>query len=57
MEKNQWLSHAEFIILLVTLIGVFYNLDYKIERCTSAQAARTDKLYEMFIELIKENRK
>lgn len=46
-------SHAEFVILMVTLIGGFYVLDGKIERSTSAQSARTDKLYEMFIELVK----
>lgn len=41
-----WTIHAEFVVLLVTLIGGFYLLDGKIERC----GARTDKLYEMFVE-------
>lgn len=31
-------------------------LDGKIERSTSAQSARTDKLYEMFIEIVKERK-
>ncbi len=52
MEKN-WASHAEFIVLLLTLLGGFYLLDGKIER----QSARTDKLYEMFIELVRDGRK
>ena len=42
-----WLS------LMFTLIGGFYILDAKIER----QGERTDKLYEMFIDLVKETRK
>lgn len=49
---ENWLSHIEFIVLLVTLLGSFYLLDGKIER----QGQRTDKLYEMFIELVKENK-
>lgn len=48
-----WLGHVEFVTLLVTVLGSFYLLDAKIER----QSARTDKLYEMFIDLIKEGRK
>ena len=50
MERN-WTSHAEFIVLLVTSLGGFYLLDGKIER----QSGRTDRLYEMFIDLVKEN--
>ena len=50
MDNRNWASHAEFVVLLVTLLGGFYVLDGKIER----QSCRTDKLYEMFIELVKE---
>lgn len=46
---GQWEQRAEFLILLMTLIGGFYLLDGKIER----QACRTDRLYEMFIDLVK----
>lgn len=53
MEKNSWTIHAEFVILLITLLGGFYTLDTKIQ----CQSQRTDRLYEMFIELIKEQRK
>lgn len=52
-NSKNWSVHAEFIILLVTLLGGFYLLDGKIER----QGERTDKLYEMFIDLVKEGRK
>ena len=44
--------HIEFAVILITLLGGFYLLDSKIER----QGERTDKLYEMFIDLIKERR-
>lgn len=54
MEQTKNLtSHIEFMVLLITLIGGFYLLDGKIER----QSDRTDRLYEMFIDLIKEGRK
>lgn len=47
------IKHLEFMVLLTTLLGGFYLLDGKIER----QSERTDKLYEMFIDLLKEQRK
>lgn len=51
MEKtNSWTNHAEFVVLLITLLGGFYLLDGKIER----QGERTDKLYEMFCEVQKQ---
>lgn len=53
MDTNKWTTHAEFVVILVTLIGGFYILDGKIER----QSGRTDRLYEMFIDLIKESKK
>jgi len=52
-DFKSFTSHVEFVVLLITLIGGFYLLDGKIER----QGERTDKLYEMFIDLLKERRK
>ena len=49
MENNNWIQHTEFAVLMLTLIGTMYMIDGKIER----QGARTDKLYEMFIEIVK----
>jgi hypothetical protein len=49
VENKSITNHIEFMVLLVTLIGGFYLLDGKIER----QSERTDKLYEMFIDLLK----
>lgn len=56
MKENNLLGHFEFIVLLVTLLGGFYILDGKIETNTQAQSARTDRLYEMFIDLVKERK-
>jgi hypothetical protein len=46
MNEKTWTSHVEFLVLLITLIGGFYNLDGKIER----QNERTDRFYEMCCE-------
>ncbi len=53
MESKNWFVHVEWVVVLVTLLGGFYLLDGKIER----QGERTDRLYEMFIDLIKEGKK
>jgi hypothetical protein len=50
MEQRSWSVHVEFAVIFITLIGGFYTLDSKIEK----QGARTDKLYEMFVDLQKE---
>lgn len=52
-NNNGWFVHVEWVVVLITLLGGFYLLDGKIER----QGCRTDRLYEMFIDLIKESRK
>lgn len=56
MNSQPWTIHAEFVILLVTLIGGFYLIDGKLERQADRQCIRTDKLYEMFIEVVKEKK-
>lgn len=56
MEQKNWSIHVEFAVILLTLIGGFYTLDGKIERNSQMQSARTDKLYEMFISLLKEKK-
>jgi len=50
-ETKNWSYHLEFLVLLLTLIGGFYLLDGKIERQGERQGERTDKLYEMFIQV------
>lgn len=51
--KTHRLIIAEWITLLTVFGACFLFLLYKIER----QSERTDRLYEMFIDLIKEGRK
>ena len=52
MENIHWFIHVEWVVLLITLLGGFYLLDGKIER----QGQRTDRLYEMFIDLLKDKK-
>lgn len=52
MENINWIVHLEFIAVLITLIGGLHTLDGIIEK----QGARADRLYEMFIDLLKERR-
>lgn len=49
---TNWVTHIEFLALLISIIGGIYILDGKIER----QSQRTDRLYEMFIDLLKEKK-
>jgi hypothetical protein len=53
MNENRWISHVEFFVLLITLLGSFYLLDGKIERGIQVQSARSDRLYEMFIDMVR----
>jgi hypothetical protein len=53
MEQKNWFVHVEWVVVLITLLGGFYLLDGKIER----QGATTDRLYEMFIDLLKDGKK
>lgn len=56
MENKSWVQHIEFLILMITMIGGIYVIDGKIERQMASQTQRTDRLYEMFIEVAKERR-
>ena len=51
MDKS-WSTHVEFVVIFITLLGGYFMIDNKIER----QGERTDKLYEMFIDLLKESK-
>jgi hypothetical protein len=35
MEKNNWLSHVEWVVMFVTLIVGFYRLESKIQNCSN----------------------
>jgi triacylglycerol esterase/lipase EstA (alpha/beta hydrolase family) len=43
--------------IMVTVIGCAYYIHRDMQNDMRIQSARTDKLYEMFIDLIKEGRK
>jgi hypothetical protein len=56
--------HLEILGLFFTIIAGIYTIDSKIERLNQStneridkQCERSDKLYEMFIDLIKEGKK
>jgi hypothetical protein len=62
MENKNWFIHVEWVVVLITILGGFYTIDAKIERQSSRVdmvmqecTSRNDRLYEMFIQLIKEN--
>jgi uncharacterized membrane protein YqgA involved in biofilm formation len=55
--KTQFLIITEWITILGTLIGCFFFVNSQIQQQASRidqQAARTDRLYEMFIDLLKD---
>lgn len=72
MTDKSWISHAEWVVMLITILGGFLTInsrmDHQIERldmrimCMEerfdqrliSQEARSDRLYEMFIDLLKE---
>lgn len=45
------------VSIIATVIGCAYYIHRDIKEDMKAQTARTDKLYEMFIDLLKEKRK
>ncbi len=68
MENKGWFIHVEWVVVLVTVLGGFYTinanmkseiLEIRQEFCSQhqAQVQRTDRLYEMFIDLIKSEKK
>lgn len=66
-QEKKWKKSKAFLLEWITIIGVFLTcfgilyteikgLDAKIERNTTAQSLRSDRLYEMFIDLLKETK-
>lgn len=73
-KKKNWVSHAEWLSLMITIFGSVYFLEsrfesrfqdqisrsndqiYRIESQIQSQGERTDRLYEMFIDLLKEKK-
>jgi len=48
---------VQTLSIIVTVLGSAYYIHREIQRDMQAQTLRTDRLYEMFIDLIKEGRK
>jgi hypothetical protein len=49
--------NIEFIALLITIIGTFFCAHFLVDSKFERHAERIDKLYEMFYELLKEDKK
>ncbi len=61
---KSWVSHAEFVITLLTMLGGVLYINStncaqisEVRQEVAAQAQRTDRLYEMFIDLLKDSKK
>jgi hypothetical protein len=48
---------ASVITIIATIVGCTYYIHRDIKSDMERQTSRTDRLYEMFIDLLKENRK
>jgi hypothetical protein len=56
MKEKNWSVHVEWVVLMITVIGGIYVINSEIRTEMRSQAARTDRLYEMFIDLVKERK-
>jgi hypothetical protein len=59
VEKTNpnWIFHIEFVVTFITILGAVLTSFVFLSAQIQGQSARTDKLYEMFIDLLKEERK
>jgi len=60
-EKWLWIKrHADTVAVIGTVLGIFWVLHAQIQSLDARlfqQGVRTDKLYEMFVDLLKDNLK
>ena len=56
-KKIPWLFSAEWFSLAAIMIGCCFFIYKELRQDIKEQAARSDRLYEMFIDLLKEQRK
>jgi len=63
-NKTGWFIHVEWAVMLITLLGGFYmiqgnisSLECRMDARMISQEQRTDRLYEMFITIVKESKK
>lgn len=58
-----WLAHLEFIGLMVTILACFFmihkdvrDIETRLDQRIQKESDRSDRLYEMFIDLLKERK-
>jgi hypothetical protein len=59
MEIKNWSIHVEFIVIFITLLGGYFMIEQQISTQTARIDqinCRTDQLYQMFIDLLKEKK-
>jgi hypothetical protein len=63
MKDINWTSHAEWVVLLGAVltsiflfIGRMDRMEDKIQHQITDQSQRSDRLYEMFIDLLKDRK-
>lgn len=50
------MEHFDTITIIITVIGTGYYIHRDMQQDMKSQTARTDRLYEMFLDLLKEKR-
>lgn len=54
--ENKMADWMQFIGIIVTVLGSAYYIHRDIHEDMKVQSARTDRLYEMFIDLLKDRK-
>ena len=55
-KKSHWEMLISIVLVIGTILGVTIPLHIQNKTDMAAQAARTDRLYEMFIDLLKQSK-
>jgi len=56
MENKQgWVVQVELLGIFIALMMMFFSMGSKIDSVAQSTTERTDKMYEMFVTLVKEN--
>lgn len=50
--NKEIINHIEWFTILITIVGGFFLLSGRMDQ----QSARTDRLYEMFIEVVRDKK-
>ena len=58
MKEQPWTTHLEFLVIFITLVGgIYFNISNTQQMSARIDQVntRTDQLYEMFIDVVKES--